>query len=52
MNQLANVVIAASKLKAGSGTTEASNVFQLWRSLVGFLFLFFLFFQPLAAIAV
>lgn len=34
MNQLANVVIAASKSKAGSGEKEAWELFHLWRSLV------------------
>ncbi|KAL8826227.1 MAG: hypothetical protein Q9191_003938 [Dirinaria sp. TL-2023a] len=34
MNQLANVAIAASKLKAGSSGTEALKVFQLWRNLL------------------
>ena len=38
MNQLVNIVIAASRTKAGLSDKEASKMFKIWRSLVRMLY--------------
>jgi len=34
MNQIVNIVIAASRVKAGQSDKEASRMFEVWRNLV------------------
>ena len=38
MNQLVNIVISASRTKAGSSDKEAARMFQMWQNLVSMIY--------------